>query len=167
MSATYHHSSRQCRILNPRSEARDWTCVLMDTSQISFCGATTGTPWAGKFNPMVYKVGSGVLELSLVRFFLPEMWPVGRKETGTWAAMHDPGRTYWMWWQAAQCQPGGVLLFISIRSVQGGIWERSGAEGTEKPIHPTFYWLYPMHKVLYQALWGIKLLWNDDHCQAN
>ena len=27
-----HHSSRQCWILNPLSEARDWTCVLMDTS---------------------------------------------------------------------------------------------------------------------------------------
>ena len=29
-----HHSSRQCQILNPPSMARDWTCVLMDTSQI-------------------------------------------------------------------------------------------------------------------------------------
>ena len=29
-----HHSSRQCRILNPPSEARDWTPVLMDTSGI-------------------------------------------------------------------------------------------------------------------------------------
>ena len=31
-----HHSSRQCWILNPLSEARDWTCVLMVTSQICF-----------------------------------------------------------------------------------------------------------------------------------
>ena len=29
-----HHSSWQCRILNLLSEARDWTCVLMDASQI-------------------------------------------------------------------------------------------------------------------------------------
>ena len=29
-----HHSSRQCWSLNPLSEARDPTCVLMDTSQI-------------------------------------------------------------------------------------------------------------------------------------
>ena len=28
-----HHSSRQCWILNPLTEARDWTHVLMDTSQ--------------------------------------------------------------------------------------------------------------------------------------
>ena len=39
-----HHSSQQCRILNPLSEARDQTCILMDTSQIHFCCATTGTP---------------------------------------------------------------------------------------------------------------------------
>ena len=31
-----HHSSRQCQILNPLSEARDQTCILMDTSQIHF-----------------------------------------------------------------------------------------------------------------------------------
>ena len=32
-----HHSSRQCWIVNPLSEARDQTLVLMDTSQIHFC----------------------------------------------------------------------------------------------------------------------------------
>ena len=32
-----HHSSKQCRILDPLSKARDRTCVLMDTSQIHFC----------------------------------------------------------------------------------------------------------------------------------
>ena len=31
-----HHSSQQHRILNPLSEARDQTCVLMDASQIHF-----------------------------------------------------------------------------------------------------------------------------------
>ena len=39
-----HHSSRQHWILNPLSEARDWTCVLKDVSQIHFCWAMTGTP---------------------------------------------------------------------------------------------------------------------------
>ena len=29
-----HHSSQQCWILNPLSEAKDWACILMDTSQI-------------------------------------------------------------------------------------------------------------------------------------
>ena len=31
------HSSWQCRILNPPSEARHRTCILMDASQIRFC----------------------------------------------------------------------------------------------------------------------------------
>ena len=38
-----HHSSRQCQILNPLSQAKDWTCVLMDASQIHFCWATKTT----------------------------------------------------------------------------------------------------------------------------
>ena len=36
--------SWQCWILNPLNEAHDWTCILMDTSQIRFCWATMGTP---------------------------------------------------------------------------------------------------------------------------
>ena len=39
-----HHSSRQCRILSPLSEARDGTCVLIDASQTHFHRATMGTP---------------------------------------------------------------------------------------------------------------------------
>ena len=39
-----HHSSWQCWILNPLNEARDRTHILMDTSQIHFCCAMTGTP---------------------------------------------------------------------------------------------------------------------------
>ena len=39
-----HHSSRQCRILNPLSEARGWTHVLMDPSWVHYHWATMGTP---------------------------------------------------------------------------------------------------------------------------
>ena len=39
-----HHSSWQCQILNPLSEARDHTHTLMDTSPICFHCATMGTP---------------------------------------------------------------------------------------------------------------------------
>ena len=40
-----HHSSRRHRILNPLSEARDWTHNLMVPSWICFCCATMGTPY--------------------------------------------------------------------------------------------------------------------------
>ena len=39
-----HHSSWQHWIFNPQSEARGWTRILMDTSQVSHCCATVGTP---------------------------------------------------------------------------------------------------------------------------
>ena len=40
-----HHSSWQCRILNPWITVRNQTFILMDTSWICFCCATMGTPW--------------------------------------------------------------------------------------------------------------------------
>ena len=39
-----HHSSQQHRIPNPLSEAKDQTCILMDTSWFLFCRPTKGTP---------------------------------------------------------------------------------------------------------------------------
>ena len=39
-----HHSSRRHQIPHPWREARDRTRVLMETSQIHFRCATTGTP---------------------------------------------------------------------------------------------------------------------------
>ena len=39
-----YHSSQQRWILNPLMEARDWTCILMDTSLVPYHWATTGTP---------------------------------------------------------------------------------------------------------------------------
>ena len=40
-----YHTSWQRQIPNPLSEARDQTCMLMDTSQIPFHCATMGTPY--------------------------------------------------------------------------------------------------------------------------
>ena len=39
-----YHSSQQCRIPDPLREARDQTCILMDTSWICFHCTTKGTP---------------------------------------------------------------------------------------------------------------------------
>ena len=51
-----HRSLQQRGILNPLSEARDWTRIFMDTCQMCYCWATTGTPtvdimsmWSGIF----------------------------------------------------------------------------------------------------------------------
>jgi len=44
-----HHSSYQCRILNPLSEPGDQTCVLMDTRQVVNHWALTGTPHPSSF----------------------------------------------------------------------------------------------------------------------
>ena len=39
-----HHGWQQRWILNPLSQARDQTYVLIDMSQVRFCWATVGTP---------------------------------------------------------------------------------------------------------------------------
>ena len=39
-----HHSSWQCQILNPVSEARDWTCSLMDPHWVCYRWAMMVTP---------------------------------------------------------------------------------------------------------------------------
>ena len=55
-----HHSLWQRRILNPLSEARNQTCLLMDTGQIPFGCATTKTSTLSyfKFLPAVYESSS-------------------------------------------------------------------------------------------------------------
>ena len=45
-----HHSSQQCRMLNPLRGARDGIRILMDASWVRFCWATTGTPELYTFN---------------------------------------------------------------------------------------------------------------------
>ena len=44
VAAGLHQSSQQCWILNPPSEARDWTHNFMVPSQVHFHYATTATP---------------------------------------------------------------------------------------------------------------------------
>ena len=49
-----HHSSQQCQILKPLSEARDQTFILMGTSQICFCCTTAGTPVSDIFKSVSF-----------------------------------------------------------------------------------------------------------------
>jgi len=44
-SVTYTTAHSNARILYPLNKARDWTCILVDASQIHFCWAMTGTPF--------------------------------------------------------------------------------------------------------------------------
>ena len=43
-AAAGHITATASWIFNPLSEARDWTCVLMDTCWVCYCWATTGAP---------------------------------------------------------------------------------------------------------------------------
>ena len=62
-----HHSSQQCQISDPLSEARNWTQVLMDTSRIHFCCATMGTPGITSWS---MSVQSGLIQMAYKFFIL-------------------------------------------------------------------------------------------------
>ena len=51
-----YHSSWQHRIINPLSEARDWTHNIMVPSWIHFCCATMGTPHSVYFSFQTFVV---------------------------------------------------------------------------------------------------------------
>ena len=71
-AASVTYSSRQHWILNPLSEARDWTSILVGTSRVHYCWAATGTPnmvsnliqfdlesvWRDRHNPLICKAFS-------------------------------------------------------------------------------------------------------------
>ena len=59
-----HHSSRQRRIPDLLSEARDGTCVFMDASRVHCCCTTTGTPHLAQLNHFPLTSNSSTLELS-------------------------------------------------------------------------------------------------------
>ena len=68
-------SSWQHQILNPLSKARDWTCILMDTSGVHYHWAIVGTPdlsfvfvkeWKLLFHSLIFRV----LDFLHLQFFL-------------------------------------------------------------------------------------------------
>ena len=58
-----HHSSWQCQLYNPLSKARDQTHILMDTSQVCFCCATTGTPFSTFLEAKTFHLPSYFLQI--------------------------------------------------------------------------------------------------------
>ena len=72
-----HHSSQQCRIPDPLSEARDQTHILMDTSRICFRSAARGTPQLFKFKFVWISSPHPVVTIKMS----PNLgkWPLGGK----------------------------------------------------------------------------------------
>ena len=64
-----HHNSCQNQIPNPLSEARDRTCILMDTSRICFHCITTGTPYKSVFLILPYFKTSYIRNIKTLQIF--------------------------------------------------------------------------------------------------
>lgn len=90
----FRHSSWQHLILNPLSEDRDRSGILMGTSRVGFCWATTGAPVNKKlleeksavsltYNPtMLTRMISTMRAGFLTRIFLPFLTFYGEEERG-------------------------------------------------------------------------------------
>ena len=74
-----HHSSWQCGILNPLSRARNWTCILMDTSQVCYHWATMGTP---NFILFLSLPGSRTTSIKLPLLYVKnvQIWIISRRD---------------------------------------------------------------------------------------
>ena len=68
-----HHSSRQRRIPDPLSKARDRTHILMDVSWIHFCYAMMGTPH------LFFKLSIWIVFMSPATKSPYLLWPLFRK----------------------------------------------------------------------------------------
>ena len=51
-----YHSSGQLQILKPLGEAKDWTCILVVTSQVQYWWATLGTPMSSFIRGFTLKI---------------------------------------------------------------------------------------------------------------
>ena len=95
-----HHSSPQCRILHPLSEARDWTRNLMVPSRIHFRCTMMGTPR---------------LFLLLFNYYITEENPVTQNETktsGCWWGIPDEVLRGFHWSQGLELEvSSGTIWF--------------------------------------------------------
>ena len=97
-----HHSSRQCPILNPKSEASYQTCILMDTGQI--------------FNPLSHNRNSHTLLFKysiffmfahVIKIYVKIEWP---HNISLYKCVHNPS-PHW----ALKLCPSPRLFFWSLR----------------------------------------------------
>ena len=89
------HHSGQCWILNPLSESRDWTCILMLARQIHFHWAVMGTPDLILKNCIVSYLRTECLSCKSVPFYFPVMIhkcpPMGPPTCGQDWSWHQNG----------------------------------------------------------------------------
>ena len=86
-----HHSSQQCQIFNPLSEARGQIHSLMNRSQVRYCWVTEETP------SFLCNCLASLKSLPMIRVYLPEMarwgksidrrWISGCQDLGHWEEM--------------------------------------------------------------------------------
>ena len=74
MGFDLHHSSWQCRIPHPLSKARDWTHIVMDTTQFHFHCAMMRTPLISSLT-MHWPIGFLVTLFILCMFVLFPFFP--------------------------------------------------------------------------------------------
>ena len=85
-AAGLHHSSQQCRMLKPLSEATGQTHILMDTSWVPYCWATWEL-WGGcNFNRMVRREDR--VPGKTRRMWGTDTW--GREKSNCWSSCRGP-----------------------------------------------------------------------------
>ena len=130
-----HHSSWEHQILNPLIEARNRTPILMDTSWVLYCLATTGTPYVWYLMCLLFchfaaegmypRIGSGTHPYSLQAKQINS----GKVKYELWVLVHScvPSSFHLFFQQSMHCQQAMILpgwgegegeVFLSSRSCQ-------------------------------------------------
>ena len=130
-----HQSLQQCWMLNPLNKARDWTCILMDASQIHFHWSTTGTP-GGTLNwvlsPILNNLKIGFKRSARIIIRLPCLFlSLGSSSQTTSYPISDNSFELFMlcgWFRAFLASPWKVEYLGLLTMPSRYILERGGKE---------------------------------------
>ena len=104
-----HRSSRQGQILNPLREARDRTCVLMDTSRVCFCWASRGLQHWGSWKRKLRKKRMNHSNIGSTDGLKPRETTTTKRKTITQRKRNQ--RCYWTQCWAKHPMDGSLSLF--------------------------------------------------------